>query len=357
MTSPSSSRAHDRRRNHAHSNGKSSGERTHGARDSEAPDIYEQVTARIISQLEAGRLPWVQPWVKAGEGTGACPALPRNALSGRDYSGINILLLWGELIAKGYPSQNWLTFRQAIQAGGNVRKGEHGCMLVYADRFIPEAEKARARESGEEARAVPFLKRFTVFNIAQCEGLEGQIIADPVPLPEREIVPVAEEVIAASGVDFRVGGDKAYYMPSLDVVQVPPQPAFFEQINYYRTCLHELTHATGHGSRLARDLTNGFGTPGYAREELIAEMGSAFLCASLGIVPTVRHSDYIGAWLAVLREDNRAIFRAARAASLAADWLLERHRAAQQGRVDRSPMIRRKPPTPCRGGRHDPPFR
>jgi antirestriction protein ArdC len=130
-------------------------------------------------------------------------------------------------------------------------------------------------------------------------------------------------------VDFRIGGDKAYYMPSLDVVQVPPQPAFFEQINYYRTCLHELTHATGHASRLARDLVHGFGSPGYAREELIAEMGSAFLCASLGIVPTVRHADYIGAWLAVLREESRAIFRAARAASLAADWLLERHRASR----------------------------
>ncbi|WP_176591870.1 ArdC family protein [Sphingobium sp. EM0848] len=330
MTSRSSSRAHDRRRNHAHSIGKYAGDRAHGAHDGAPPNIYEQVTARIVAELEAGRLPWVQPWAKAGEGTGACPALPRNALSGREYSGINILLLWGEGVAKGYPSQSWLTFRQASQAGGNVRKDEQGCMLVYADRFIPEAEKARAQESGEEARTVPFLKRFTVFNIAQCEGLEGQIIADPAPLPEREIVPVAEEVITASGVDFRIGGDKAYYMPSLDIVQVPPQPAFFEQINYYRTCLHELTHATGHASRLARDLTNTFGTPNYAREELIAEMGSAFLCASLGIVPTVRHADYIGAWLAVLREDSKAIFRAARAASLAADWLLERHRSARK---------------------------
>jgi antirestriction protein ArdC len=117
-------------------------------------------------------------------------------------------------------------------------------------------------------------------------------------------------------------------VPSLDFVQVPPQPAFFEQINYYRTCLHELTHATGHASRLGRDLTNSFGSKDYAREELIAEMGSAFLCAALGIVPTVRHADYLASWLAVLREDNRAIFRAAGAASKAADWILTRHAEA-----------------------------
>lgn len=201
--------------------------------------------------------------------------------------------------------------------------------VVYADRFTPEAEKARARDKGGEARATPFLKRFTVFNVAQCEGLRPGLAPDPIPLPERQIVPVAEEVIAASGIDFRVGGNRAFYVPAQDYVQVPPQPAFFEQINYYRTCLHELTHATGHASRLARNLTTGFGTKDYAREELIAEMGSAFLCAALGIVPTVRHADYLANWLDVLREDNRAVFRAASAASKAADWLLAKHAAAQ----------------------------
>ena len=143
-------------------------------------------------------------------------------------------------------------------------------------------------------------------------------------MPERQIVPVAEAVIAASGVDFRVGGDRAYYSPPLDYVQVPPQPAFIHQINYYRTCLHELTHATGHASRLDRKLTGGFGSKDYAREELVAEMGAAFLCAHLGIVPTVRQADYIAGWLDVLREDARAIFRAASPATKAADWLLAR---------------------------------
>lgn len=294
-------------------------------------NLYDEVTARIVSELEAGRLPWVQPW---GAADGAALGLPRNALTARNYSGVNVLILWGAVIEHGWPSQSWLTYGQAQSAGGCVRKGEHGVTVVYADRFTPEAEKQRATRDGDEAKAVPFLKRFTVFNVAQCEGLRAGLACDPTPLPEREIVPVAEEVIAASGVDFRIGGSRAFYVPSHDFVQVPPQPAFFEQVNYYRTCLHELTHATGHAKRLGRDLTNRFGSKDYAREELIAEMGSAFLCAALGIIPTVRHADYIGSWLEVLREDNRAIFRAASAATKAADWLLARHREAQAAQQD-----------------------
>ncbi|MBB3941291.1 antirestriction protein ArdC [Novosphingobium fluoreni] len=297
-------------------------------------NLYDEVTARIITELEAGRLPWVQPWGRI-DTTG--PSLPRNALTGRNYSGVNVLILWGAVIEQGFPTQSWLTFRQAQEAGGCVMKGEHGVTVVYADRFTPETEKERARRDGDEARAVPFLKRFTVFNVAQCEGLRAGLATDPAPLPDREIVPVAEDVIVASGVDFRVGGDRAFYAPDPDFVQVPPQSAFFEQINYYRTCLHELTHATGHPKRLGRDLRNAFGSKDYAREELVAEMGSAFLCAALGIAPTVRHADYIGSWLAVLREDSRAIFRAASAATKAADWLLTRYREAQEASMTRRP--------------------
>ncbi|WP_448659180.1 ArdC family protein [Sphingomonas sp. CJ99] len=299
--------------------------------------LYDEVTHRIIAELEAGRLPWVQPWGTKGT-TG--PGLPRNALTGRAYSGVNVLILWGAVIEKGYPSQCWLTFRQALAAGGSVRKGEQGQTVVYADRFIPEAERDRSAREGDDPRQIAFLKRFTVFNVAQCEGLREGLASDPAPLPEREIVPVAEAVIAASGVAFQVGGDKAFYMPALDRVQVPPQPAFYDQINYYRTCLHELTHATGHPTRLNRSLANAFGSKDYAREELVAEMGSAFLCAALGIVPTVRHADYIGAWLEVLREDSRAIFKAASAASKAADWLLARHREAGADRLDPAPAER-----------------
>ncbi len=289
-------------------------------------NLYDEVTSRIIAELEEGRFPWVQPWGRAdGEGCSAAPGLPRNAYTRRSYSGINVLILWGAVIEHGWPSQGWLTFRQALEAGGNVRKGEHGTTVVYADRFTPESEKQRARENGEDARSVAFLKRFTVFNVAQCEGLPDGFATEPAPMAERQLAPLAEEMIAASGIPFRIGGDRAFYVPSQDYVQVPPQPAFFDQINYYRTALHELTHATGHASRLGRDLTNPFGSKDYAREELVAEMGSAFLCAALGIVPTVRHADYLGSWLEVCQEDNRAIFRAASGASKAADWLLARH--------------------------------
>lgn len=288
-------------------------------------DLYREVTSRIVAELEAGRFPWVQPWKAGGA---VAPGRPRNALTGRPYSGINVLILWATVIERGYPSQSWLTFRQAIAAGGCVRKGERGTTVVYSDRFTPESEKARTAESGDDPRQVAFLKRFTVFNVAQCEGLREGLAADPVPLPDECEVPLAEAVIAASGIAFQIGGSRAFYAPGPDLVVVPPQAAFFDSINYYRTCLHELTHATGHSTRLARDLANAFGSEGYAREELVAELGSAFLCAALGIVPTVRHADYLASWLDVLRGDARAIFRAASAASKAADWLLARHQNA-----------------------------
>lgn len=295
-----------------------------GAPERTRASIYAEVTARIIAELEAGRVPWVQPWDSAA----ASPGLPRNAATGRAYSGINILLLWGAVIERGYATQGWLTFRQALGAGGCVRKGEQGVTICFADRFTPDAEKARAAETGDDPRRIPFLKRFTVFNVAQCDGLPEAMTAAAPPLPEREIVPVAEALIAATGADFRIGGDKAFYSPGGDFVQVPPQPAFAKQINYYRTALHELGHWTGHPSRLARDLSGRFGSPAYAREELCAELASAYLCAALGIAPTVRHADYIGSWLEVLRADDRAIFRAASLASKAADYVLAGPRAA-----------------------------
>lgn len=280
--------------------------------------LYEEVTAKIIAQLEAGRLPWVQPWGR----TPAAPlSLPRNGVTGRRYSGVNILLLWGAVIENGYPSQGWLTFKQALAAGGAVRRGERGTTVFFADRFTPRAEQERAARDGDEPGKVPFLKRFTVFNLAQCEGLSG-VDGEPAPLPDRELVPHAEALIAATGADFRIGGPSAYYSPVFDYVQVPPQPAFRDQINYYRTCFHELSHWTGHPSRLDRDQSGVRGGKAYAREELVAEMGGAFVCASLGVTPTVRHADYLGSWLEVLREDNRAIFRAASQASKAADYLL-----------------------------------
>ena len=282
--------------------------------------LYDEITSKIIAELEAGRVPWVQPW-----GTAAAKAplgMPENAATGRRYAGINVLILWGAVIEHGFPGQSWLTFRQARSLGGNVRRGEHGTTIVYADRFIPEDEKTRAAVTGEEPQAVPFLKRFTVFNAAQCDGLSGEI-AVAMPPPEPGLIePRVEALIKATGIDFHIGGSRAFYVLSQDYVQVPPPQAYFEPINWHRTALHELGHASGAAHRLNRDLSGCFGSKTYAFEELVAEMNAAFCCASLGIVPTVRHADYIGSWLEVVREDSRAIVRAASQASKAADYLL-----------------------------------
>ena len=173
--------------------------------------LYDEVTARIIAQLEEGRFPWVQPWASGASlhGAGFAPGLPRNALTARTYSGVNILILWSAAMDRGFPLQGWLTFRQALEAGGHVRRGEQGTTVVYADRFTPEAEKEKARESGANAKSIAFLKRFTVFNVAQCEGLRPDLAAEPAALPARDIIPQAEALIAASGVEVRIGGDKA----------------------------------------------------------------------------------------------------------------------------------------------------
>jgi antirestriction protein ArdC len=287
------------------------------------PSLYQEITDKIIAELEAGRVPWVQPW-----GTAAAKApltMPKNAATRHQYSGINVLILWSAVIEHGFSSQNWLTFRQALGLGGHVRKGERGTTVVYADRFVPDEERQRAERDGDEPNAIPFLKRFTVFNTEQCENLPPELANAPAPVPEGLILPHAEALIAATGADFRIGGDRAFYNTVHDFIQVPRPEAYFEAINWHRTALHELGHWSGHPSRLNRDLSGNFGSALYAKEELVAEMTSAFVCASLGIVPTVRHADYIGSWLEVLRDDERAIVRAASAASKAADFLLAFH--------------------------------
>ncbi|WP_407150468.1 ArdC family protein [Bradyrhizobium sp. ORS 86] len=257
--------------------------------------LYSEITDKIIAELEAGRVPWVQPW---GTAAAKAPlAMPKNASTNRQYSGVNILILWGAVIERGFAGQSWLTFRQALSLGGHVRKGERGTTVVYADRFVPNDEKRRAAETGENAQAIPFLKRFTVFNVDQCANLPDEIVTAAPPPPAGLIEPTVDALIKASGISFRIGGDRAFYATAEDYVQVPPPQAYFEPINWHRTALHELGHATGHASRLNRDQSGSYGTKKYAFEELVAELSSAFSCASLGIVPTVRHADYIGSWL------------------------------------------------------------
>jgi antirestriction protein ArdC len=282
--------------------------------------LYQEITDKIIRELEQGRVPWVQPWF--GSGAGAPLDLPKNAATGRAYSGINILILWLACTERGFTGQNWLTFRQALKIGAHVRKGERGTTVVYADRFVPYRERERAAETGDEPDAIPFLKRFTVFNADQCADVPAEIAPPPQPPAGKLILPQAEALIRATGADIRIGGNRAFYVPSAYYIQVPPPSAFFEPINFHRTVCHELGHWSGAAHRLNRDLSGDFGSSSYAREELVAEMCGAFVCAALAIVPTVRHADYLASWLEVLREDNRAIIRAASAASKAADYLL-----------------------------------
>jgi antirestriction protein ArdC len=223
-------------------------------------------------------VPWAQPWRTAA--ANAPLAMPKNASTDRRYSGINVLILWGAVIERGFSGQSWVTFRQALGLGGNVRKGERGTTVVYADRFVLEDERRRAAEAGEDAQAISFLKRFTVFNTDQCDGLtEGVAKAAPLP-PPGMIEPEAESLIAATAADFSIGGARAFYSPSGDFVQVPPPQAYFEPINWHRTAFHEFGHWTGHASRLDCDHSGSFGSKSYAREELVAQMAGAFVCAS-----------------------------------------------------------------------------
>lgn len=268
-------------------------------------------------------------------------SLPRNAATSKAYSGINILILWGKQFESGFSSGRWITFNQASQLGASVRKGEHGVTVCYADRFIPKrgrdgASRTGQSEAEEGETAIPFLRRYTVFNLDQCEHLPDHLAAVSPSVPERQIVPRAEALAVATLADIRIGGTEAFYAPSTDRVHIPQQAAFFEQINFYRTLFHELGHWTGHQCRLNRDLSGAFGSKPYAKEELVAELTAAFICAALSIKPTVRHADYLGSWLDVLREDSRAIFQAASKASKAADFLLafgpsNRAEAAQAG--------------------------
>lgn len=287
-------------------------------------DLYQDITDKIIAQLEDGRAPWVQPWSSAG----APMQMPHNAQSGRCYSGINILILWDAVVSRGFASNAFLTYRQALQLGGHVRRGERGTTVVYAHRFTPDKERVRAEAEGRVPGTIPFLRRFTVYNIDQCEKLPDVYTAD-IPKPDTSLIlPKAEALIAATGADFRIGGNEAFYSVSHDYVQVPPPEAYFEPINWHRTACHELSHWAGAEHRLKRDQSGEFGSKTYGIEELCAEISAAYVCAALGIEPTVRHADYLGSWLAIMREDNRAIVRAASAASKCADYLLAYRDAA-----------------------------
>lgn len=278
------------------------------ARESEMKiaSLYESVTQQIIEELEAGTAPWTKVWDSQAGGF-----LPANAVSGRHYSGINVPILWSKACKHGYPTHRWLTFKQALEAGAAVRKGEKATQVIFVKRLV--------KDEGEEPQSLTVLKSFFVFNTAQIDGLP-----EPAPAPERPLEEKYEHVelfLKAAKVKIWHGQYDPCFMPSDDAVLIPRREDFHGDEHYYATLLHESVHWTGTPHRLDRNLHNRFGSKEYAAEELVAELGAAFLCAHLGIKGELRHAGYIKSWLTLLKDDPRAIFTASAKASEASNYL------------------------------------
>lgn len=280
------------------------------------PDIHAHITHQIITQLEAGVRPWSQPWK-----SGSVLSRPLRH-DGTPYTGINVVLLWAEAVERGYCRSTWMTFRQALALGAHVRKGEHGATVVYANQLV----RKDTDEAGQDVeQRIPFLKTYTVFNLDQIEGLpEGLAAPEVAPVNPDDRIAYVERFFALCGADIRHGGGSAFYAPGPDYVQMPAFECFQRADDYYATLGHEMTHWTRHSSRLDRDLgRQRHGDAGYAREELVAELGAAFLCADLGLAlePREDHAAYMASWLQVLRDDKRFIVSAAAHAQRAVNWL------------------------------------
>lgn len=283
-------------------------------------DVYQRVTDQIVQAIEAGAEQWQMPW-HAPE---VSFQYPRNVATGKSYRGVNVLSLWASSYLAGYPEAVWGTFKQWTDLGHHVRKGEKASVGVFWKQLEGGERPYENQASGDEEHARDgarwIARAFPLFNAAQIEGYE------PPPQPERpeiERVEHAEAFFGAIGADIRHGGGRAYYRPDGDFIQMPPFEAFHDPIAYYSTLAHEATHWTGHASRLDRDLKGRFGSESYAAEELVAELGAAFLAADLGLAPDPRpeNAAYVQSWLKVLKADNRAIFAASSHAQRAADFM------------------------------------
>ncbi|WP_159011383.1 zincin-like metallopeptidase domain-containing protein [Bradyrhizobium sp. S69] len=277
-------------------------------------DLYTEVSARIVAEMEAGAVPWVKPW-SATPGANT----PCNAATNRPYSGCNVVLLWMAQ-ANGYATPRHLTFKQASEAGGNVRKGERGTKVYFVKQLQIRDKSA---EDATATRVVPMMREYTVFNVDQCENLPTRIIT-PSEFKLRnsdQRDATIDEFLASGGATIREGVGEAYYRPSDDVINLPRFEAFKNAAHFYSTAFHELGHWTGHKSRLARDLRHRFGERAYAAEELVAELCSAFLCAEFSVDGDLRHAGYIQNWIGLLKADSRAFFTACSKAQAAADYL------------------------------------
>ncbi|MFA7416580.1 MAG: zincin-like metallopeptidase domain-containing protein [Rhizobium sp.] len=289
--------------------------------ESQRVDIYTRITDRIVADLAQGVKPWMKPWNAANIDGRITRPLRHN---GQPYSGMNVLLLWSEGIARGFSSPMWMTFKQALETGASVRKGESGTTVVFASRFTKSEADGNG---GEVERDIPFLKAYTVFNIEQIDGLSEHYYqrAEPV-LDPVECIEQADRFFSNTGAVIRHGGSQAYYSPASDHIQMPPFETFRDAGAYVATLSHEATHWTAAPERVGRDLSRyAKDRTERAREELIAELGSCFLCADLGIAPELEprpdHASYLQSWLSVLAEDKRAIFRAAAHAQRAVAYL------------------------------------
>jgi antirestriction protein ArdC len=294
-------------------------------------DVYEAITDRVIAAIEEGAGQWQMPWHRSGV------SRPLNAHTKKAYRGVNVLALWVAADAEGYGTGFWASYKQWQELKAQVRKGERASLIVFWKELEREVED---EETGErERKKTLFARASWVFNADQVDGW-----TPPSP-PERNLVEVldhAEAFTAATRADIRHGGDRAYYRRTDDYVQMPDRERFTGSATstpteaYYATLLHQLTHWTGGESRLDRELSSRFGTEAYAVEELVAELGAAFLCADLSITNTPRpdHAAYIANWLEVLKRDKRAIFTAARKAAQAFDYLASLQRAENASAVE-----------------------
>ncbi|MDP9791054.1 ArdC family protein [Agrobacterium tumefaciens] len=290
-------------------------------KEGERADVYARITDRIVKDLEQGVRPWMKPWKTANMEGRITRPLRHN---GAPYSGMNVLLLWSEAVARGFTLPIWMTFRQALQLGAAVRKGETGATVVFASRFT----KSEADGNGGEVdREIPFLKTYSVFNVAQIEGLPDNYHRDPAPvLDPLERISGADRFFKNTGAVIRHGGNQAFFSPVSDHIQMPPFESFRDTQSYYATLSHEVAHWTSSSARVGRDLSRySKDKSERSREELIAELGSCFLCADLGIVPELEprpdHASYLASWLSVISGDKRAIFQAAAHAQRAVNYL------------------------------------
>ncbi|TIS88474.1 zincin-like metallopeptidase domain-containing protein [Mesorhizobium sp.] len=277
-------------------------------------DTYQRITDTIVEQLEAGTKPWIRPW----RGNARRSLTPRRA-TGEAYRGINVLMLWVAGQMFGYEENTWMSYRQAQDLGAQVRKGEKGTLVVKYGTFNPKDHE------DDEDRAIPYLKGYTVFNVEQIDSLPDRFFSPAEELPTSPVphIETVEAFVRNTRAKVSYGGTKACYRPSIDDILMPDRERFDSEVHLYSTLLHELAHFSGAKHRLDRDLTGRFGNEAYAMEECIAECTAAFLCADLGVDhdPRDNTAAYLASWVAVLKNDKRAIITAAAKAQAAADYL------------------------------------